>query len=919
MSDDILMRFGGSSQNSLSEIIDMDKVDERHVLYSELGILKHSPYFDINSVNTLLNKDDQFNIFSLNVCSLPAKLDELKIILDTFADRQEKIHAICLQESWLDDEVDLSVYHIDGFHMISHAKTCSAHGGLVIYLSNEFSFEELSFAGVKSGWEGQFIKVRCGLKDITIGNIYRPPKDLVESYTAFTDELSDILSMLSSTNMPVVIAGDFNIDLLRVNEKASVADFFDSITSNGFFPRVTLPTRLSRNRATLIDNFFCNICGTSLESKAGIFVTQLSDHFPYFISLNLKFRNKKTKKTIEIYRQDAESIARFKQELKSRDLCTMLEMTASPCENYKKFIETLLTIKERHLSKKCVKFRKTKHKLNPWITMGIIKSIKYRDKMYRQLKLTDPSSSSYEDLKANLKSYNRILKRNIYLAKRQYYYDRFSECGNDMKKTWGTLKDILNLNKNKNTFPETICNGDKDESNRLEICEKFNTFFINNCRDLQKRVHSDEPSHFGEYLETRSNITFSFSSVNVKTVGEIIDELKPKQSSGLDHISVNLLKLIKDEIIGAITLLVNQTLATGIFPDDLKVAKVSPIYKKGDKNDINNYRPISILPAISKVFEKIIAKQLSNFFEENKLLTNCQYGFRSQHSTEYAVLEIVDRTLFAMDRNESPVHIYLDLSKAFDTIGHDILIEKLQHYGIKGAACNLIKNYLSNRMQCVSIDNVTSSLQNVTTGVPQGSILGPLLFSIYINDMEKASNFFNYISYADDTTLFFSLNPFMARDPSRINSELSKISDWLCANKLVLNVKKSKFMVFHTPKRKVVPPKLIINDENLECVEEFDLLGIVIDKHLTWKSHLNKISNKVSKVIGIMSKLRISVPQNILRIVYTSLVLPHLTYGLLIWGFEHHRLFKLQKKQSEQLHLANTMPIPSLCLNSWNV
>ena len=225
-----------------------------------------------------------------------------------------------------------------------------------------------------------------------------------------------------------------------------------------------------------------------------------------------------------------------------------------------------------------------------------------------------------------------------------------------------------------------------------------------------------------------------------------------------------------------------------------------PIHKKADETDLNNYRPISLLPEVSKIIEKVIYNQVYNYFENHNILYDHQYGFRKQHSTEHAVLELVDRTTIALDKGETPINIFLDLSKAFDTLDHNILLNKLNYYGIQSTALNLFKSYLHNRKQFVIVNNAKSRTQHITTGVPQGSILGPLLFIIYINDLPNASTIFNFTMYADDTTLSTSIQSIQMANPNvnvdtLINNELRKISDCLSINKLSLNVKKSKFIV----------------------------------------------------------------------------------------------------------------------------
>jgi hypothetical protein len=359
-------------------------------------------------------------------------------------------------------------------------------------------------------------------------------------------------------------------------------------------------------------------------------------------------------------------------------------------------------------------------------------------------------------------------------------------------------------------------------------------------------------------------------------------------------------------------------LKTGIFPDKLKIAQISPIYKKDDESLFNNYRPISLLPAISKVFEKIIFKQLYDYFHINKLFYNSQYGFRAEHSTEFAALELIDRVLVEMDKNEIPISIFLDLSKAFDTLDHPILLNKLDYYGIKGDALNLMKSYLSDRKQYVEIDGIQSDTLVIKTGVPQGSILGPLLFIIYINDIANSSNIFEFIIYADDTTLSGTLKIIIKKSQMKsineiINNELSNINDWLKVNKLSLNIQKSKFILFHTAQRNIPQLEIKIDNVKIEQVKDFNFLGLTLNENLHWNAHINKISNRISRSLGILNKLKHFLPIQTKILIYNSLILSHLNFGILAWGYKCDRIIKLQKKAIRILSLskynAHTEPL----------
>ena len=369
-------------------------------------------------------------------------------------------------------------------------------------------------------------------------------------------------------------------------------------------------------------------------------------------------------------------------------------------------------------------------------------------------------------------------------------------------------------------------------------------------------------------------------------VKKAIYNLKPKTSCGDDKISNKLLKSICQEVALPLKLIINQMFSCGAFPNKLKISKVTPLYKKDENYLLNNYRPISILPSVSKVFERIMYNQIYEYFTKLQLFFDSQYGFRAKHSTEYAALELVDRIILAMDQNKFPVNIFMDLSKAFDTLDHKILLHKLDHYGFKTKSINLMRSYLSNRLQYVEYNSVKSDFSTVVCGVPQGSILGPLLFIIYINDLPKIVPNFQFIIYADDTALYTTINNFNSdsTDVTLINSELSSIYDWLKLNKLSLNVSKTKAMIFSTPQRQVTYPEIYLNEIKIDFVTTFNYLGIIIDEKLNFKTHIDMITNKISRVVGIMKKLKNFLPKSALIHIYNSLILSHINYGLVVWG-----------------------------------
>ena len=907
-SDDLLSKYGGLDKHNFNNTVE-------HFFKSEEpeDNFPTSHYFDIDSFSGFIRDcQNDFLLLSLNIECLNAKFDKLCAFLQMLADKNIFFSAIALQECWLSPKANIDDFAISGYHKPVHQEyICGQKGGLVVYILEKYDkpVKRNDLYVNSKWWEGLFVDISHEdlPNKITIGNVYRPPRDNYSnpSIDHFLIPIAKILKKLSTENSLLQCVGDYNIDLLQSETREKFQEYFDMFLTHGLMPQITLPPRFSKKRATLIDQIFTRPTKRMTNHKSGIIVTKISDHLPCFSSVTIPKLNKKADKFVTVRENSAQAIDLFNKDIEEAIKNTHFDtnLLNDPNNTYQQLHNIIQTSKEDNLPTKTKKFNRYKHKISPWITNGIMTSIKQRDRLYKHLQKIKSTSIKFQTETEKLQLHCSILQKSVRNAKAQYYNSIFNKYKSDIKQTWKHINQMLNRNSSKSDFPKYFLENGKMITDDTEIANCFNNFFLNVGPDLSNKIKAPKNQSYKNFLSNQISSNFAFEPVTVDLVKKIINNLKSKISFGHDGISSTLLQKMSDTIVPTLTLIINQSLCTGIFPDQLKIAKIKPIYKKEDPHLPDNYRPISLLPAISKIFEKVAYIQVYKYFTDNKLFYKSQYGFRQLHSTELAALEITDKIYIDLDNKKIPLAIFLDLSKAFDTIDHDILLYKLNYYGIKGIALNWFKSYLTNRKQYVEFNGKNSKIDTISTGVPQGSILGPLLFIIYMNDISKVTDKFHFTLYADDTSLNEPLCTFTPQLDDKealansINNELSKICDWLALNKLSLNVKKTKMMVFHYRQRfiKNIIPKLMINNIPIEHVKKFNFLGIVLDECMTWDAHINKISSKIAFTIYTMKRIKKFIPSSILLTIYNSLILPYINYGILTWGHKRKRITRLQK------------------------
>ena len=852
-------------------------------------------YYEVEQIDGLETKGYEMCALQINIHSVSAKLDDLRNLISTLYEKKIIVDFIMLCETFLNDS-NMQLCQIDGYNLVCKNRINGKRGGVAIYVRDNLIYKLRPdlVVNIDNELESLFIEVKHRHSSVIVGEIYRIPNSNVK---LSIERFHTIVNKLRGMNHDVILGTDQNFDLMKYNMNNNIKDFLDGFISAGFLPTISIPTRITHNSSTLIDNIYLKGFQYFTHSSA-VLNYDISDHLPVISFMGKPSCKASTEpKFIEHRSWTPDTIANIIHDMQSKDW-TCLESTTIN-QAYDIFSDNLQGCIDEYAPVRVVRIPSKHIKRDPWMTKGLLKSVKNKHKLFAKCKGKAKDHPSYKRYHVYKSVFDKIKRK----AKLLYVNNTILLHRNNMRKTWEFVNSQIGRTRNKKSCVDLLTSDKAEITEHKDIAESFCQYFAGVGKKQSEEIeHSNKKAeeYFAGINEANS---IYLQPTDALEIIEVVSTLKTKNSCGHDNLSSKALKQIIHGIAQPLSVLINRTLSEGTYPAALKVAKVIPVYKKGEHDQLNNYRPISLLSTFSKIFEKIIFNRLYKFLENHDIIDPLQFGFRPKHSTIDAISLLVKDILQSLDKKDYTIGVFCDLSKAFDTINHKILLYKLNRYGIRGNALNLIASYLHDRKQYVVNGKMSSDIVDIPAfGVPQGSILGPLLFLLYINDLQKSIQTCKHILYADDTTLYLT-----GPDPrvlvESLNYDLSSLATWFKANKLKLNVQKTTHIIFSNNYVNQIF-EIKMDGQNIMQVSNTKFLGIYLEGSMKWEYHTKYVVKKLVSGLYAMNSLKHFMPTYILTTLYHALIHPHLTYGCMLWGNSYKKyLQKIQVLQKKAMRI----------------
>ena len=732
---------------------------------------------------------------------------------------------------------------------------------------------------------------------------YRPPSVPISCF----ESLEENLRFLDRENKEIIILGDTNCDFSlptpsNANHSSHLREIYDLF---GFRQLIEEPTRITLHSSSLIDHIatseYRNI------SESGVIKTSLSDHFLIYCIRKFRGGVKRQHKCITSRQLKNFDKTTFLSDLSEVNWEEIIANASDSDDAVRGWTTIFSLILDKHAPNLT---RRVSDKYTPWLNSEFFQLAKTRDKL--KIQAVKSKSTLLMDCYKQIR--NRVNKLNLRL-KRKYFSEKISECHGDLKGSWKTINQVINKSSKTTSIPSLNVEGVSIKDNKT-IASSMNNFFCTIGNKLSDKIpEKPNPLLSNEYELGNAVRNFSFKAVSENDVTKVMKKMKTSHGSGCDGIASFFIKIALPLISGSLCDLFNLSLFSGKFPTDWKIARVAPIYKSGARDDCSNYRPISVLPVLSRAFEKVVYNQLYDYLDSNRLIYKHQSGFRSLHSVVTSLMAGTNDWYVNIDRGKYTGLIFIDLKKAFDTVNHDILLKKLEEYGISGLELDWFTSYLHERKQFCKVNSTSSSINAIGCGVPQGSCLGPLLFLVYINDLPFCLNKGKVTMYADDTAISHS-SRCLSKLQDDLNQDLVNLQNWLHGNKLSLNVVKTQSLIIGSrpniqkiEKQTEAKPSFEIGDQKINMITDTKYLGVQIDDKLQWDRHTEHVKAKALRALGLIKHAKKFLPSGDLQKMYRGIVEPHFSYCCSVWGCcSETKLNSLQKIQNRAARITTNSP-----------